>query len=103
MDDQALQQQRADSGAAASTADAAATTDALPPPPPPGATVRCFSAETPADGRVDFQVVELGGGGGGALYVWVGVGAPKLGSLTLSVESRAAVRVECVGVGCFFL
>ena len=46
-------------------------------------TVRCFSEVTPSDGRLDFQIVDLGR----QLYVWVAVGGAKLSSMCFSIQA----------------
>jgi hypothetical protein len=57
-------------------------------PPVPGAaaaaasSVRCFSEATPSDGRLDFQVIDLGR----QLYVWVAVGGARMGNLAFAIQ-----------------
>lgn len=60
------------------------STIATPVPAPAlAAAVRCFSEVTPSDGRLDFQVIDLGR----QVYVWVAAGGAKLGSLCFSIQS----------------
>ena len=46
-------------------------------------SVRCFSEETPSDGRLDFQVVDLGR----QLYVWVALGGARMPNLCFSIAT----------------
>lgn len=55
-------------------------------------SIRCFSEVTPADGRLDFQIIDLGR----QVYVWVAVGGAKLSNLCFSIQSPTqASRPVC--------
>jgi hypothetical protein len=54
-------------------------------PPGHGAVVRCFSEVTPSDGRLDFQIIDLGR----QVYVWVAAGGAKMKNLCFSIQAPA--------------
>ncbi|KIZ02786.1 hypothetical protein MNEG_5168, partial [Monoraphidium neglectum] len=51
--------------------------------PSASCSVRCFSEVTPSDGRLDFQIIDLGR----QLYVWVAVGGAKMSNLSFSIQA----------------
>jgi hypothetical protein len=71
------QQEGSSSGGSGDAAAAAASA--------PGCSVRCFSETTPSDGRLDFQIIDLGR----QLYVWVAVGGAKMANLAFAIQSPA--------------
>jgi hypothetical protein len=72
----------------ASSGGAAAPGAAAPGAAAPGAAaaVRCFSEVTPSDGRLDFQIIDLGR----QVYVWVAAGGAKLRNLSFAIAAPAA-------------
>ncbi|KAI8474400.1 MAG: hypothetical protein J3K34DRAFT_130669 [Monoraphidium minutum] len=72
--------QRQERGAPDAAAGAAAGAGAAAAP---GCSVRCFSEVTPSDGRLDFQIIDLGR----QLYVWVAAGGAKFGNLSFSIQT----------------
>jgi hypothetical protein len=58
--------------------------------PSASCSVRCFSEVTPSDGRLDFQIIDLGR----QLYVWVAVGGAKMSNLSFSIQAPQVRSAE---------
>ncbi|GBF89530.1 hypothetical protein Rsub_02248 [Raphidocelis subcapitata] len=80
--------------AAAAATPAADGPNAAAPGPGSAARVLCFSETTPSDGRLDFQVIDLGR----QLYVWVALGGAKMSNLCFSIQAPSQAGAPATAV-----